>query len=160
MPFLRQCHGVQAIYVGSDLTADGNTIFARSEDIANSYNKLFCVSPAGRHTAGEEYAGCYGFTCTFTRDSYFYTAFSGDNGDAGGANEMGVTVSATETIWSPTSSKSPPRQARRATGRMLRGLRPAQRRRGQRRNRHRRQQRSGRQGSRRLRGAGQQCEIK
>ena len=125
MPFLRQCHGVQAIYVGSDLTADGNTIFARSEDIANSYNKLFCVSPAGRHTAGEEYAGCYGFTYTFTRDSYFYTAFSGDNGDAagdvcpdcgsdhphtpyeaGGANEMGVTVSATETIWSPTSSKS------------------------------------------------------
>lgn len=179
MPVLRQCHGVQAIYVGSDLTADGNTIFARSEDIANSYNRLFCVSPAGRHTAGEEYAGCYGFTYTVTRDSYFYTAFSGDNGDAagdvcpdcgsdhphtlyeaGGANEMGVTVSATETIWSPTSSKSPPRQARRATGRMLRGLRPAQRRRGQRRNRHRRQQRSGRQGSRRLRGAGQQCEIK
>lgn len=54
-----------AIYVGSDLTADGNTIFVRSEDIANSYNKLFCVSPAGRHTAGEEYAGCCGFTCTF-----------------------------------------------------------------------------------------------
>lgn len=84
MPVLRQRHGVQAIYVGSDLTADGNTIFARSEDIANSYNKLFCVSPAGRHTAGEEYAGCYGFTCTFTRDSYSYTAFSGDNGDAAG----------------------------------------------------------------------------
>ena len=53
MPVLRQRHGVQAIYIGSDLTADGNTIFARSEDIANSYNKLFCVSPAGRHTAGE-----------------------------------------------------------------------------------------------------------
>ena len=75
---------MQAIYVGSDLTADGNTIFARSEDIANSYNKLFCVSPAGRHTAGEEYAGCCGFTCTFTRDSYSYTAFSDDNGDAAG----------------------------------------------------------------------------
>ena len=144
MPVLRQRHGVQAIYVGSDLTADGNTIFVRSEDIANSYNKLFCVSPAGRHTAGEEYAGCCGFTCTFARDSYSYAAFSDDNGDAaggvcpdygsdhphtpyeaGGANEMGVTVSATETIWSPTSSKSPPRQARRASGRMLRGLRPA-----------------------------------
>lgn len=106
-----------AIYVGSDLTADGNTIFARSEDVANSYNKLFYVSPAGRHTAGEEYAGCYGFTYTFTKDSYSYTAFSDDNGDAvngvcpdcgsdhphtpyeaGGTNEMGVTVSATETI--------------------------------------------------------------
>ena len=49
-----------AIYVGSDLTADGTTMFARSEDISNSYNKLFYVSPAGKHTAGEEYAGCYG----------------------------------------------------------------------------------------------------
>ena len=106
-----------AIYVGSDLTADGTTMFARSEDISNSYNKLFYVSPAGKHTAGEEYAGCYGFTYTFTKDSYSYTAFSDDNGDAvngvcpdcgsdhphtpyeaGGTNEMGVTVSATETI--------------------------------------------------------------
>ena len=106
-----------AIYVGSDLTADGTTMFARSEDISNSYNKLFYVSPAGKHTAGEEYAGCYGFTYTFKKDSYSYTAFSDDNGaavnnecpdcggthahtpyQAGGTNEMGVTVSATETI--------------------------------------------------------------
>ena len=103
-----------SIYVGSDLTADGSTIFARSEDISNSYNKLFYVSPAGKHTAGEAYNGCYGFTYTFTHDSYAYTAFSDDNGsgvcpdcggthahtpyEAGGTNEMGVTVSATETI--------------------------------------------------------------
>lgn len=105
-----------AIYVGSDLTADGTTMFARSEDISNSYNKLFYVSPAGKHTAGEEYAGCYGFTYTFTKSSYGYTAFSDDYGaaasecpdcggthahtpyEAGGTNEMGVTVSATETI--------------------------------------------------------------
>ena len=106
-----------AIYVGSGLTADGTTIFARSEDISNSYNKLFYVSPAGNHTAGEEYVGCYGFTYTFTKDSYGYTAFSDDNGsavngvcpdcggehkhtpyEAGGTNDMGVTVSATETI--------------------------------------------------------------
>ena len=103
-----------AIYVGSDLTTDGSTIFARSEDISNSYNKLFYVSPAGNHTAGEAYSGCYGFTYEFTHDSYGYTAFSDDNGfgvcpdcdgthkhtpyEAGGTNEMGVTVSATETI--------------------------------------------------------------
>ena len=105
-----------AIYVGSDLTADGTTMFARSEDISNSYNKLFYVSPAGKHTAGEEYAGCYGFTYTFKKDSYSYTAFSDDNGaavnnecpdcsgthahppyQAGGTNEMGVPVSATAT---------------------------------------------------------------
>ncbi len=103
-----------AIYVGSDLTADGSTIFARSEDISNSYNKVFYVSPAGNHTAGEVYNGCYGFTYTFTKDSYEYTAFADDVGqgycpdcggdhkhtpyEAGGTNEMGVTVSATETI--------------------------------------------------------------
>ena len=92
-------------------------MFARSEDIANSYNKLFYVSPAGTNAEGEVYNGCYGFTWTFTHDSYSYTAFSDDNGygvdnvcpdcggthkhtpyQAAGTNEMGVTVSATETI--------------------------------------------------------------
>ena len=104
-----------AIYVGSDLTEDGSTMFARSEDISNSYNKVFYVSPAGNHTAGEVYNGCYGFSYTFTKDSYSYTAFSDDAGqgycpdcggehehtpyEAGGTNEMGVTMTATETIY-------------------------------------------------------------
>ena len=108
-----------AIYVGSNLTVDGSTMFARSEDISNSYNKLFYFSPAGNHKAGEVYEGCYGFTYTFTKDSYSYTAFSDDNGaavenycpdcggnhkhtpyEAGGTNEMGLSVSATETLGS------------------------------------------------------------
>ena len=103
------------LYVGSELTEDGSTIFGRSEDISNSYNKVFYVSPAGNHTAGEVYNGCYGFTYTFTKDSYSYTAFSDDAGqgycpdcggehkhtpyEAGGTNEMGVTMTATETIY-------------------------------------------------------------
>ncbi len=103
-----------AIYVGGNLTADGTTMFARSEDISNSYNKLFYVSPAGNHKAGEVYQVCYGFTWTFTKDSYSYTAFSDDNlggvcpdcggehkhtpYEAAGTNEMGVTVTATETL--------------------------------------------------------------
>jgi dipeptidase len=106
-----------AVYVGSDLTADGTTMFARSEDISNSYNKMYFAIPAGVHKAGEVYNGCYGFNYTFTKDSYSYTAFQDDNGDgvdgvcpdcggththtpyqSGGTNEMGVTVSATETI--------------------------------------------------------------
>ncbi len=108
-----------AIYVGSGLTADGSTMFARSEDISNSYNKLFYVAPAGTHKAGEVYNGCYGFTYTFTHDSYGYTAFSDDNGaavenecpdcggthahtpyQAAGTNEKGLTVTATETLGS------------------------------------------------------------
>lgn len=103
-----------AIYVGSDLTDDGATLFARSEDISNSYNKVMYVAPAGKHKAGDKYEGCYGFTYTFTRDSYGYTAFSDDNVDkscpdcggthdhspyqAAGTNEMGLTVTATETL--------------------------------------------------------------
>ena len=108
-----------SIYVGSALTDDGSVIFGRSEDYANSQNKLMYVAPAGKHAAGEVYDGCYGFTWTFTHDSYAYTAFSDDNGDgvggvcpdcggehphspyeAGGTNEKGLTVSATETIGS------------------------------------------------------------
>lgn len=104
-----------AIYVGSDLTADGSTLFARSEDYGNSYNKLYSVVPAGVHTAGEEYTGCYGFTYTFTKDSYGYNAFCDDNGlgicpdcggehahtpyQAGGTNDQGLSVSATETLY-------------------------------------------------------------
>ncbi|MBR4929972.1 MAG: C69 family dipeptidase, partial [Bacteroidaceae bacterium] len=103
-----------AIYVGADLTVDGSTMFARSEDISNSYNKVFYVAEAGNHKAGEVYQGCYGFTYTFTKDSYAYTAFSDDNlsgycpdcggehahtpYEAGGTNEMGLTVTATETL--------------------------------------------------------------
>lgn len=103
-----------AIYVGSELTADGSTMLARSEDISNSYNKVMNVVPAGVHQAGEVYNGCYGFTYTFTKASYGYTAFSDDNlsgvcpdcdGEhahtpyqAGGTNEMGLTVTATETL--------------------------------------------------------------
>ena len=43
-----------ALYVGSDLTEDGTTMFGRIEDLGtNDYNKLFNISPAGKHTAGE-----------------------------------------------------------------------------------------------------------
>ena len=103
-----------AIYVGADLTEDGVTMFGRSEDISNSYNKVFYVAEAGKHKAGEVYQGCYGFTYTFTKDSYGYTAYSDDNlsgfcpdcggehahtpYEAGGTNEMGLTVTATETL--------------------------------------------------------------
>ena len=37
-----------ALYVGSDLTEDGTTMFGRIEDLGtNDYNKLFNISPAG-----------------------------------------------------------------------------------------------------------------
>ncbi len=106
------------IYVGAAMSADGAVILGRSEDYSNSQNKLFYVAQAGKHSAGEEYAGCYGFTWTFNHDSYGYTAFSDDNGEgvdyvcpdcgqdhphtpyeAAGTNDQGVTITATETIY-------------------------------------------------------------
>lgn len=105
-----------ALYVGSDLTEDGTTMFGRIEDLGtNDYNKLFYVSTAGNHKAGEVYDGCYGFTYTFTHDSYRYTARRDDNTsgvcpdcdsthehtpyEEAGTNEKGVMVSATESLY-------------------------------------------------------------
>ena len=58
-------------------------MFGRIEDLGtNDYNKLFNISPP-KHTAGEVYENCYGFTYTFTHDSYRYTARRDDNGARG-----------------------------------------------------------------------------
>lgn len=102
------------VYVGSDYTADGSTFMARSEDYSNSYNKIAYVSQHGKHAAGSVYEGCYGFTHTFTHDSYAYTAVSDDNTsgvcpdcdgthahtpmEECGTNEKGVSVSAMVTL--------------------------------------------------------------
>ena len=102
------------VYVGSDLTADGSSFMARSEDYSNGYNKIAHVNQHGKYAAGSVYEGCYGFTHTFTHDSYAYTATSDDNisgvcPDCGqthphtpmeevGSNEKGVSVSAMVTL--------------------------------------------------------------
>ncbi len=105
------------IYVGGNLTEDGVPIVARSEDYTNSASKLMYISPSGEYKAGETYYGCpaYGeFEWTWSHDSYRFTGFTADIlfngtcpecGKAGhpsytesGANEKGVTVSATETL--------------------------------------------------------------
>ena len=105
-----------AIYIGSSLTADGSTIFGRLEEYTSDeeWPKLFEPIPEGAHTAGEVYTGCYGFTWTFTHDSYGCTAFRDNNSlgvcpdcggthahtpyQAGGTNSRGVSVTATETL--------------------------------------------------------------
>ena len=102
------------VYVGSDLTDDGSSFMARSEDYSNGYNKIAHVNQHGKYAAGSVYEGCYGFTHTFTHDSYAYTATSDDNTsgvcpDCGqthphtpmeevGSNEKGVSVSAMVTL--------------------------------------------------------------
>lgn len=105
-----------AVYAGSGLTEDGSTMFARLEEFGSDegWPKLFDVIPEGAHRAGEAYTGCYGFTWTFTHDSYGYTAFCDNNSQgvcpdcegthphtpyqAAGTNSKGVSVTATETL--------------------------------------------------------------
>ena len=102
-----------AIYAGAELTETGDTVFGRIEDFSSDYPKLFDLYPAGAHQAGEVYQGCYGFSWTFTHDSYSYTGFCEDNSQgvcpdcngthehtpyqSGGTNECGLSVTATET---------------------------------------------------------------
>ncbi len=123
-----------AIYIGSNQTEDGSTIFARLEEYSSDegWPKLFEVIPESAYAAGEVYTGCYGFTWTFTHDSYGYTAFRDNNSwgvcpdcggthahtpyQAGGTNSQGVSVTATETLLgkeSPVFANSADNQIKR-----------------------------------------------
>lgn len=114
------------LYVGSDNTVTGDTYMSRSEDYSNSYNKIAYVSEHGKHPAGSTYEGCT-FTFTFTHDSYAYTAVSDDNlvgvgneegecpncgkthahspMEEGGTNEMGLSVSAMDSVYGNSAVK-------------------------------------------------------
>ncbi len=95
-----------AIYVGSALTSDGSTIFARLEEYYSDegWPKLFDVIPEGAHRSGEIYTGCYGFTWTFTHDSYGYTAFC-DNNSQGICPDCGGTHAHTPYQAAGTNSR-------------------------------------------------------
>lgn len=107
------------IYVGGNNMEDGVPVVARSEDYTNSRAKMWTISEAGTFKEGDLYVGCrdYGaFEWTWSHDSYRFISFKADNeydpegrcpecGEPGhpsytesGTNEMGLTVSATETL--------------------------------------------------------------
>lgn len=103
------------LFIGGDYTDDGASLFVRVEggDL-NDENKLYLVSPAGKYKAGEEYHGCFGYTWTFTHDSYRYVSRRDDNPpdlcpvcgnthelqsyEEAGTNKYGLTVSATQSL--------------------------------------------------------------
>ena len=62
------------LYSGGDMTDDGANMYMRSEETDADANKVYYVSPAGKHLKGETYQGCTDFTWIFTHDSYKYTA--------------------------------------------------------------------------------------
>ena len=103
------------LYVGGEYTDDGGNLFVRVEDgNLNDENKLYVVSQAGKYREGEVYHGLFGYTWTFTHDSYRYISRrDGDQVDLGsdyeytydemlfeqaGTNEYGLTVTATQSL--------------------------------------------------------------
>ena len=112
---MAQAGACTGVYVGKDVSATGNAMFGRSEDIGAAYNKIFFVHEAGDHKAGETYTDGYGYSYTYKTDSLRYTAVKDDpNADdfgefasdkltsyeEAGTNECGVALTATVTIGS------------------------------------------------------------
>ena len=102
------------IYVGSQLSENGSTYFARTEDVGDLYGKVYDVQPAKDWPAGSMYHDNYGFSMpypahtyafNFVRDSYAYGdgqlaedgSITGQPYGAAGMNEKGVSISATVT---------------------------------------------------------------
>ncbi len=102
-------------WVGGEYTDDGANMFFRVEDgDLNDEVKYYLVSPAGSRKAGEEYLGCFGFTWTFTHDSYRYISRRDNNltipctnclsthdhqpYEEAGTNEFGLTLTATQSL--------------------------------------------------------------
>ena len=92
------------IVIGRDASATGNIIFGRTEDLEPNNAKRFVVYPAGTFKKGENLEDRYGFTYTFSHDSYKFTGapdmlVNGDGRyDAHGVNEFGVAVTATNGV--------------------------------------------------------------
>lgn len=91
------------IYMGSKLTADGNTYYGRAEDFGARYIKHFGIEPA--HKDGSEYTSLESgfkykskgatYRYTFVRDNPSQWEDRYDAYSEAGINEKGVSCSAT-----------------------------------------------------------------
>ncbi|MDO4680839.1 MAG: C69 family dipeptidase [Aerococcus sp.] len=101
-------HSVQActaVYVGKDLTTDGSTIFARTEDLEPHHNKTFVVKESVAHKKGDIFEDkSTGFKLPLTAEAYQYTALpdvTPNEGifDEAGTNTYGVMMDATVSCY-------------------------------------------------------------
>ena len=87
--------------VGKDLTADGTTLYGRTEDLEPNHNKVFLVHPRKTNASGAKLVDeTNGFEWTLPAESYKYTSVSDVTPSQGifdevGFNEYGVSISAT-----------------------------------------------------------------
>ncbi len=96
--YKRQCTG---FIVGKNLTADGSTLYGRTEDLEPHHNKVYKVHPAKDNKAGAKLIDeANGFEWQLPARSYKYTSVSDVTPKEGifdevGFNEHGVSISAT-----------------------------------------------------------------
>ncbi|MEY8462085.1 C69 family dipeptidase [Streptococcus merionis] len=87
--------------IGKDLTADGSTLYGRTEDLEPNHNKTFVVYEAKENQEGAKWIDkSNGFEYPLPAHSYKYTAVpdvTPEQGvyDEAGFNEHGVSISAT-----------------------------------------------------------------
>ena len=87
--------------VGKDLTADGTTLYGRTEDLEPNHNKVLLVHPRKTNASGAKLVDeANGFEWTLPAESYKYTSVSDVTPSQGifdevGFNEYGVSISAT-----------------------------------------------------------------
>ena len=87
--------------VGKNLTADGSTLYGRTEDLEPHHNKVYKVNPAKANKAGAKLIDeANGFEWQLPARSYKYTSVSDVTPKEGifdevGFNEHGVSISAT-----------------------------------------------------------------
>lgn len=106
-----------AVYVGRDVSADGTTMIARSEDIGGGYTKRFIVHEAKSYKKGEKFIDAYGFEMDLPEKTYRYTAVE-DTPELGegerpygeaGFNEHGLAVTATvSAAYNEAAEKADP----------------------------------------------------
>jgi len=95
-----------AVYVGKDVSADGSTILARSEDQGTgAYNKMFVVVDRVENVPGRTIDDVNGFSYKLPETTYKYTMVpdysdAGDGTYAGACtNEYGLSISATVSAY-------------------------------------------------------------
>lgn len=95
-----------AVYVGKDVSTDGSTIIARSEDQGTgAYNKMFLVVDRVENVKGRTHDDIQGFSYPLPATTYKYTMVpdasdAGDGVYAGAAtNEYGLSISATVSAY-------------------------------------------------------------
>ncbi len=102
-----------AVYVGKDVSTDGSTILARSEDQGTgAYNKLFVVVDRVENTPGRTIDDVNGFSYKLPDTTYKYTMVpdysDGGDGTYAGActNEYGLSISATVSAYASAAVES------------------------------------------------------